>query len=264
MTSAPHISTFQLALGLIFILMAGGASLAFGLRLGRDLAVGTLRTFAQLMVMGYALTIIFDLRMPVVTFGLFLIMTVAATQIVHKSGGSRRGDVPIAWPTFVSMLGGYSLVAWMVCDFIIGAQPWWEPRVFLPMAGMVIGNSMTAQGVALERLFGELASRRELVEMQLAHGASPDEASSFAVREAIRAGMIPSITSLMGVGLVFLPGMMTGQILAGADPMEAVRYQIVVMLMVVGATATTTVLAVLWVRRRCFDRGQRLRPLSET
>jgi len=116
-----------------------------------------------------------------------------------------------------------------------------------------------ALAVALERLFAELATGREAVEMHLAHGASAREASQEAVRRAVRAGMAPSVTALMGVGLVFLPGMMTGQILAGADPTSAIRYQIVVMLMLVGATTLASVMAVLWVRERCFTPRQQLK-----
>jgi UDP-glucose/iron transport system permease protein len=123
---------------------------------------------------------------------------------------------------------------------------------------MIIGNSMNALALALERLFADLRGQRELVEMKLSLGANYREASEDMVRRAIKAGMIPSINSLMGVGIVFIPGMMTGQIVAGADPLAAVRYQIVVMLMLVASTTISTLLVVLLTRHRCFGTAQQL------
>jgi putative ABC transport system permease protein len=252
----PDIGPWELALGLVFILLAGLASLAFGLRLGRDLALGTARTFLQLFIMGYVLTLVFGLGSPWPTFAIFLIMVVSAARIVRGRVGKAAANYGL--PVLLSMLASYSLVSVLVVGVIVGAKPWWEPRYFLPIAGMVIGNSMTALAVSLERLFSELRSGRDAVEMRLTLGADMDEASRDAVAAAVRAGMMPSIVSLMGVGLVFIPGMMTGQILAGADPLIAIRYQIVVMLMLVGSTALCSVAAVLWVRRRCFGPGNRL------
>jgi putative ABC transport system permease protein len=103
-----------------------------------------------------------------------------------------------------------------------------------------------------------LRERRSEVEMKLCLGADYKEASQDIVRSAMRSGMIPSINSLMGVGVVFIPGMMTGQILAGADPLVAIRYQIVVMVMLVGATAIGSLIVVLLVRKMCFGAGARL------
>jgi putative ABC transport system permease protein len=96
------------------------------------------------------------------------------------------------------------------------------------------------------------------VEMKLSLGANYREASDDIFRNAVTAGMIPSINAMMGVGLVFIPGMMSGQILAGTDPLIAIRYQIVVMLMLVGSTAVSSVVVMLIVRRRCFGSGEEL------
>ena len=117
---------------------------------------------------------------------------------------------------------------------------------------------MTAISISLERLFSDLKARRAEVEMKLALGAEYREASQDILRGAIKAAMIPSINSLMAVGLVSLPGMMTGQILSGTDPLIAIRYQIVVMLMLVASTAIGAVIVTGLVRRRCFSTGQRL------
>jgi putative ABC transport system permease protein len=124
---------------------------------------------------------------------------------------------------------------------------------------MVIGNSMNAIAIALERLFGELRRSKDLVEMRLTLGATYREATADITRGPIKAGMIPSINAMMGVGMVFIPGMMTGQILAGAEVITAVKYQIMVMLMLVGSTSLGSVLVVLLSLRRCFTRDGRLR-----
>ncbi|MGE4293396.1 MAG: iron export ABC transporter permease subunit FetB [Desulfovibrio sp.] len=250
------IGPLQLGIGLFFILLAQGLSLIHRLGLVRDLAVGTLRTFAQLFLMGYLLRIVFDVNLAVVTFAVFCVMLATAVHTVR--GRVREKSVPFLAPLSFSMFTSYFVVSVLVTGVIIQAKPWWNPVYFIPLSGMVVGNSMTAVAVALDRLFSTLRARRNEVEMMLSLGADYREASAEITREAVRAGMIPSITSMMGVGLVFIPGMMTGQILSGTDPLLAIRYQIVVMLMLVASTAIGSILTVLLVRRRCFGKGQQL------
>ena len=260
MSGAVDIGYSQLALALGFILVAGGASLWLKLGLGRDLLVGTLRTLGQLALMGYVLLYIFQLNWPWLVLTVFAGMIFFAARIV--AGRVRGRGLPVFWPVFFSMLLSYMVVSFLVVGLVVQADPWWEPRYFLPLGGMVVGNSMNAMALALERLLGEMKNRREEVETLLCLGADPKEATGAIFSEAVRAGMIPSINSMMGVGLVFIPGMMTGQILAGADPLLAIKYQIVVMLMLVGATTLGSVLAVSLARRRLFTPAAQLRPLT--
>ncbi|QGY39075.1 iron export ABC transporter permease subunit FetB [Pseudodesulfovibrio cashew] len=251
-----EIGPLQLALCLGFVMLAGGASLYHRLGLGRDLAVGTVRTFAQLFLMGYVLKFVFEVNFSWLVMLIFTGMITAAVHIIRGRVSER--SIPFVVPTFVSMLLSYALVTTVVTAVIVGAKPWWTPRYFIPLAGMIVGNSMTAIAIALERLFSDLKARRAEVEMKLALGADYREASQDILRGAVKAGMIPSINSLMAVGLVSLPGMMTGQILSGTDPLMAIRYQIVVMLMIVAATSLGAVLVTGLVRRRCFSPAQRL------
>lgn len=250
------IGPLQLGLGLVFILLAQGLSLIYRLGLVRDLAVGTMRTFAQLFLMGYLLRIVFDINFWLLTVAVFCLMLVTAVHTVR--GRVRERSVPFVLPLGFSMFISYFTVSVLVTSVVVQAKPWWDPVYFIPLSGMVVGNSMTAVAVALDRLFSSLRTKRNEVEMMLSLGADFREASADITREAVRAGMIPSITSMMGVGLVFIPGMMTGQILAGADPLVAIRYQIVVMLMLVASTAIGSILTVLLVRCRCFGKGQQL------
>lgn len=246
----------QLLLALGFIALAGGSSVAYRLGLGRDLLVGAVRTFAQLFVMGYVLKLVFEWEVAAAVIGLYLTMIVFAAHTVSRR--VKEPDVSYLGPTFLSMLAGYFLVSILVTGVVIQADPWWKPQYFLPLGGMVVGNSMNALSISLERLFSSLRARRAEVEMRLGLGADYEEASREIMAEALKAGMIPSINSMMAVGVVFIPGIMTGQILAGADPMLAVRYQIVVMLMLVGSTALSTLVVLKLTRKRCFGPGQAL------
>jgi len=250
------ISDAQLVLALLFIALAVAASLFYRLRLERDLLLGTLRTFLQLFVMGYALTFIFNFRNPLLVFSIYAVMISFAAWIVRDR--IKEKAVSYFPPTLFSMLVSYSVVTALVTGVVIRSDPWWSPQYFIPIGGMVVGNSMNAIALTLERLFSELRTRRDEVEMKLSLGADYREASQDTFRNAMKAGMIPSINSMMGVGIVFIPGMMTGQILAGADPLVSVRYQIVVMLMLVGSTAISSFIVTVLVRRRCFGRAHEL------
>lgn len=129
----------------------------------------------------------------------------------------------------------------------------------IPLLGMVLGNGLTGISLCLDEMTRHLDLERGRVETELALGATRWEAARGPVREAVRRGMIPVINSMMVVGIVSLPGMMTGQILAGADPLVAVRYQIVILFMIAGATSFGCMLLALHAYRRLFDEAHRLR-----
>ena len=249
-----NISTGQLLLALVFILIAQASSFIYHLGLNRDITIGTIRTFAQLFLMGYVLTFILKTSNSFLVLSVFMVMVVSAMFIIK--GRVKEKQIPYIIPTFLTMLVSYLATAIFVSGLIVGITPWWEPRYFIPAGGMVIGNSMSALAISLERLFRDMRQQKELVEKKLSLGANYREASLDIFRNAVSAGMIPSINAMMGVGLVFIPGMMSGQILAGTDPLIAIRYQIVVMLMLVGSTAVSSVAVMLFVRRRCFGSGE--------
>jgi putative ABC transport system permease protein len=254
----PEIGWGQLVLALGFVVLAGGASLWLSLGLGREIVVGAARTFGQLFLMGYVLVYVFQWQIPWLTLVLFAGMIFFAARIV--AGRVKGHGLPVFRPVFASMLVSYMAVAIIVVGLVVQAEPWWAPRFFLPLGGMVVGNSMNAMALALDRLFSDARAGRAEVEMLLSLGADRAEATARMFPAAVRAGMIPSLNSMMGVGVVFIPGMMTGQILAGADPLVAIKYQIVVMLMLVGSTTLGSVLAVFLARRRLFTPALQLSP----
>ncbi len=246
----------QLFIGVVFIFAAGITSVVHALKLERDLLVGTIRTFVQLFLLGYILKFIFKLDSAVLVLTVFCFMIFFAAWEIRSR--VKEKQVAFFWPLLISMVISYVIVSYLVTAVLVDVKPWWKPQYFIPLGGMVIGNSMNAIAIALERLLGELRKRRLEVEAMLCLGADYKEASQDIFRNAMRAGMIPSINSMMGVGVVFIPGMMTGQILAGADPLQAIRYQIIVMVMLVGSTAIGSLIVVYLVRRLCFGSGERL------
>lgn len=251
-----EISPFQLILCLLFVLLAGVGSLIFKLRLEKDLAWGTVRTFGQLFLVGYVLEFIFRIDRAWLVLLLFVFMIFWAAHAIR--GRVEQDTVPFFLPTFVSMVISYLVITTLVTAVIVQVRPWYTPQYFIPLGGMIIGNSMNAIAIGLDRLFSDLRRRREEIELAFCLGATYQEATTDILRGAIKAGMIPSINALMTVGLVSLPGMMTGQILAGASPLLAVRYQIMVMLMLVASTAIGSLLVVSIVRRRCFTKAHQM------
>ena len=144
-------------------------------------------------------------------------------------------------------------VTFAVTGLVVQVEPWYEARYVIPIAGMVLGNSMNGIALTLERVFADLQAREAEVLSLTALGATPWEAARDSIRAAVRAGLIPTINSMAAVGIVFIPGMMTGQVLAGVDPVDAAGYQIVVMLMVSAATALGSILTVLLSYRKRFS-----------
>lgn len=251
-----EITPFQLVLCLLFVAVAGASSLFFKLSLEKDLLWGTVRAFAQLFLVGYALKYIFQLNNVIVILLLLAFMIFWAAHAIRSR--VREQAVSFFLPTFISMVVSYTTVSIVVTAVIIQVEPWYMPQYFIPIGGMIAGNSMNAIAIALERLFADLRNHRQRIELALTFGATYREATADILRSVVKAGMIPSINALMTVGVVSLPGMMTGQILAGADPTEAIKYQIVVMLMLVAATTIGTVIVVHVVRRRCFSRAHQM------
>lgn len=244
------ISPWQLVLASAFVLVTGGLSLLLGLGLEKDLAIAAARTYVQLLALGFVLRWVFRSDSPLLVLAIIGVMMVAATNIILR----RAPDAPrgLFGSTLLSMAITGVTVTFAVTGLVVGVQPWWRAQYVIPIAGMVLGNSMSGIALALERVFADLDARAPDILALTALGATPWEAARPSVRTAMRAGLIPGINTLAAVGLVFIPGMMAGQILAGIDPLVAAPYQIVVMLMVATADVLGSVVAVLLSYRRRF------------
>lgn len=251
------LSWLDIALALGLVLIAIGVSQWQGLGLGKDFAVGAVRTILQLILVGYVLLYIFALDRWYLVIGALLFMLAVATHAaVGRQRASRRVLLAI---TSAAMLLGSGLTLIYVGALVVRMQPWYNPRYLIPLFGMIVGNAMNAAALAAERLRSEFESRRSEVEAYLALGAPVERASREPVRQALHASLIPTVNGLMVVGLVSLPGMMTGQIIAGASPLTAVRYQVVVMFMLAGSVTITAALVTLWYRRTFFTEAEQLK-----
>jgi putative ABC transport system permease protein len=244
-----------LSLGLVGVALL--VSLTRGLALERTLLWGTFRTVVQLVAVGYLVHLLFEVRNPFLILALLLVMLVVAGWTATSQQPLRR--LPLYPITLLSLAIGAGLTILLVVGVIVGAEPWYDPRYLIPLGGIILGNAMNAVAIGLERLERELYEGRRRVEAVLALGGSPAQAAAPAERQAVRAALIPVINSMMVVGLVQLPGVMTGQILAGADPLVAVRYQALVMFMLLSGNAISTALAVRYTRHRYFTRAWQLR-----
>jgi putative ABC transport system permease protein len=241
----------QLALATLFIVFVGILSLRLSLGIEKDLAIATVRTYVQLIALGLVLRWVFGIKSPWLVLGILVLMVLMAARIVVKRSPDAPGRIYTSSAIAMGLTG--FIVTFAVTGLIVQVEPWYEPRYVIPLAGMVIGNSMTGIALALERVYADLDTRDSEVLALVALGASPWEAAHASIRDALRAGLIPTINSMAAVGIVFIPGMMSGQILAGADPVTATGYQIVVMLMVAAATALGSVVSVLLTYHKRFS-----------
>ncbi len=251
------LSLMNIALAAGFILLAGVASVWLRLGLSKPLAIGALRTAIQLGLAGVAIGFVFGLQSIIWV----LLLTAMMMAFAAREGISRlKVKLPgSGLDTILAITISSFVVAVSVTGVVIGADPWWKPQVFIPIMGMVLGNSLVGISLALDRFMNACVDKRAEIEARLTLGATAGEAILPASRDAIRTGMMPMITSMNIVGIVSLPGMMTGQLLAGADPKDAVLYQIIVMYMIVAATAIGSIIAVLLARRRVFTKDMALR-----
>ncbi|MBL6989832.1 MAG: iron export ABC transporter permease subunit FetB [Bacteriovoracaceae bacterium] len=255
--STIEISYYQLLMCLGFVLIVSILSISMKLKLEKEILIGSIRTFGQLLLVGYILSHIFDIENVYLIILVLVWMVFWASHAV-KSRVKSKKLIPIFLPTICTMLICYLPLAFIVTYFIIGVRPWYLPQYLIPITGMIIGNSMNAISISLDRFFNELINKKDEIEQALSFGATYQEASQTIFKNAITSGMIPSINSLMTVGLVSLPGMMTGQILGGQAPLSAVKYQIIVMLMILVSTSVGSIMTTYWVRKYCFNKDCQL------
>jgi putative ABC transport system permease protein len=241
----------QLAIAAALVLVSGGVSILLRLKMEKRLAIASLRTIVQLLLIGYVLKWVFGLSSLIALAPVVLFMVATATQTaVGRPQRKYRGS---AWRTFATLALTGIVVTVTATRVIVGIEPWYSAHYFIPLLGMVLGNSMNAVSLCLDELLQSFVQKKDVVEMKLALGATRWEAARQHVADAVRKGMIPIINSMMVVGVVSLPGMMTGQILAGADPLRAVKYQIMIMFMIAAGTSMASMAAGLLSFRVLFN-----------
>ncbi|MCU0954756.1 MAG: ABC transporter permease [Hyphomicrobium sp.] len=237
------LTPFDLGLAALLLVVTAGLSLAFRLGLERTIALSALRMCVQLAAVAFVLKLVFESGSSIATAAFALMMLLATAYEV----GSRQERGFSGYASY--LVGGMApfLAGLLASIFavwaIIGADPWWAPRFLLPILGMVIGNALSGVTLVLDQITGSAVRERAAIEARLALGATRTQALEGILRRGLKAGMTPILTAMAVAGVVSLPGMMTGQILAGADPIEAMKYQVMILFLIAGATGIAVVLA---------------------
>jgi putative ABC transport system permease protein len=252
------VSTIDITLGEVaatLALVGLAAAVSFWRRadLEGDLAVAVLRSFLQLTAVGYVIQAIFD------SDSLWLVALLLCGMVAFgaATARSRAKAVPGALAAIVPALALAAAVTLGLVVVLGVFDP--EPRYLVPVGGMVIGNSMTAAAVALNRLADEVHNRAGLIEATLALGATSRQAAEGIVRRSLRSGMIPLIDSTKTTGVVFFPGTMVGMLVAGAEPLDAVRLQLILLWALLGSVALSALVAVSLGYRGFFTPAHQLR-----
>jgi putative ABC transport system permease protein len=225
-------------------------SIVVRLGVGRQMLWATLRSLIQLLAMGYVIKFVIEANNPWLVFALVAVMILAAIQITL----SRASNIPkgLALDVFLTLLVGALLQFVFATQLIVRPHPWYAPQIVVTMTGMLLGNMVAAIAVAMSRFFDDMTSRRYEIEMLLSLGATPFEAAKSSIISSVKLGMIPTISQLASSGIVLIPGMMAGQVIAGADPLTAARYQFVVLAIISALTLLADSLIMLLVYRKPF------------
>lgn len=231
------------------------------MRLGvsRQLLIGALRTLVQLSLVGAVLTAVFKHENPLWTLGFSLVMISAGTYEVTRR---QTRKFLAGWSIALSLTGlltaallstGYALVV------VVNVSPWWKAQYAIPLLGMILGNTMNGISLGLNTLVNGVWQQRAVVENRLALGQTAQQSIGDIKRDCLRTALTPIINSLAVCGVVSLPGMMTGQILAGNDPQVAARYQMMIMYLIGTGSAAGCLITVTLAARHLFDSRERLR-----
>lgn len=240
---------FLSAVGLMA--MAVGLSAWQRLELEWSLAIATFRTTVQLLIVGYLLWFVFEWKNPAAVLAVIAGMFVIATLETRNRIGKRLPNE--LWLIGSSILIGLAVTLTYTTVLIIRPAVWYEPQYLIPLSGIVLGNVMNGAAIAGERLMQMVQSHRYEIETHLCLGATPQQAIASYRKTAIRAGLIPTLNSMMVVGVVTLPGIITGQLLSGVNPQDAASYQMLIMFMLAFSTLLTTLLVVRGLSKHCFN-----------
>ena len=247
-----ELEPLQVLISFAFVLMVLAIARRRGIRRDKEILVSSVRMTIQLILTGYVLAYILENPNPLVTAAIIILMECFAVfTVFNKFKGKLSGRLK----TVIALsLATSTLVCMLFFLFIIvRISPWYDPRYFIPIAGMFIGNSMTGIALGVKSLTESMTLQKNVVEESLILGATPREATRPIINSTFDAAIMPTINSMVGMGIVFLPGMMTGQILSGTAPTTAVTYQIAIMFGILGAVALSVILMLQFGYRTYFN-----------
>jgi UDP-glucose/iron transport system permease protein len=255
--SSIHVTLGEVAAALALVAIAAIASRAWHADLEEDIGIAVVRSLIQLTAIGYVITLIFDQDSALLVLALITVMVFFGAFTARQ----RAKQVPNAfWPLLIALAVAAAATLGLV--IVLGIFPA-TPRYLVPVGGMVIGNAMTSAAVALNRLGEDVHDQSRKIEATLALGATSSQAVTPLVRRSLRSGMITLIDSTKTTGLIFFPGTMVGMLLAGANPTDAVRLQLILLYVLLGAVSIAALMAITLARRNFFTPAHQLREPPE-
>ncbi len=257
MNSIIDLPLWRLGAAYVFIMVLILIVRVKGIPREKEIVIASIRMTIQLIAVGYILEYVFAQAHPLYTVTLVMIMLAFAIYTIQKKAKSILNRALKQLIT-ISMSAGilFSLIYFIFV--VLALSPWYDPSYVIPIAGMIIGNSMTGIALGVNTLTEGIHTRRHLIEAALMLGATPKQSCKEIINQSFDAAMLPTINSMLGMGIVFLPGMMTGQILGGASPVVAIEYQIAIMLGIVGSVSLSVVLLVQFGYRTFFNHRNQL------
>jgi putative ABC transport system permease protein len=253
------LTPFDIAIAASLIVVDAALSIWLHIRLHWQMAIAAARMVVQLVAIGFVLKLIFSLNSPAATLLLVVVMVlVAAREVAARperrfKGGENLiiGASSVGFATLLTVV--------LALTTAIRPQPWYDPHYAIPLAGIILGSVLNSASLALDSFLGSVRRERPGIDARLALGERYQTAIAPIVREAVRRGLLPIVNQMSAAGIVTLPGIMTGQILAGLDPMEAVKYQILLMFLLSGGSGLAALAASYLAAWFLTDDRQRLR-----
>lgn len=253
------LDTLDLSLAALLVVILAGVSWRMQLGLQQQLLIAATRTVVQLLLIGLVLKTLFDtVNLLWISLIAMVMLLAAGREVMARQQRRFSGVWGFGLGTSAMFISSFAITV-LALFTMLGTDPWYTPQYAIPLLGMLLGNTMSGISLGLDRLTSSAWQQRSIIEQRLMLGATRKEAIAEIRREAMRSGMMPMINAMAAAGLVSLPGMMTGQILAGTPPIEAVKYQILIMFLITAGTGFGVSAALWMASRRLFDERHRLR-----
>ena len=255
------IDIWGLLIALAMVAIAAGISGIMRMGIGKTLLWSACRALLQLCAMGFIMAFVIKSNNPWFVLLLIAVMLVAAVQItLSRATGVPKG---MAGPVLLSLVVTMLIMMSLVTELIIRPQPWYAPQLVVPLTGMLLGNTVSTLAVGLSRFFESMRERRDEVDTLLALGATAWEAARPSIVSSIRLGLLPTTASLTSAGIVTVPGMMAGQVIAGGNPIDAAKYQFLILAVIAALTLLADSLIMSMVYRKCFTKDDQYQPVGQ-
>ena len=253
------LSVYDLALAASLVIILALLSIRLKLGIAGQLLVAASRTIVQLLLIGLILKSIFSyVHLGWISLLAIVMLLLAGREVMARQKYRLRGWWGFGLGTLSMFISSFSITL-IALNVIINVDPWYAPQYAIPLLGMMLGNTMNGISLGQDRLNQSAWQQRAIIEARLMLGWTWSRAIADIRQDSIRTGLMPIINAMAAAGIVSLPGMMTGQILAGTAPMGAVKYQILIMFLITAGTGFGTFFSVWFGSRRLFDERQRLR-----